>query len=55
MVVCTDAFSYIQASLNPWDKTYLIFKDDVFDVFLELTVIFENKFILTLMKNNSSF
>ena len=31
-----DGFSYIEPSLYPWDKAYLIMVDNYFDVFLDL-------------------
>ena len=31
-----DGFLYIEPSLHPWDKTYLVRMDDCFDVFLDL-------------------
>jgi hypothetical protein len=31
-----DRFSYVETSLNLWDKAYLIMVDDIFDVFLDL-------------------
>ena len=30
-----DGFPYIEPSLHPWDKAYLIVVDDHFDVFLD--------------------
>ena len=30
-----DGFSYIEPSLHPWDKNYLVGQDDCFDVFLD--------------------
>jgi hypothetical protein len=30
-----DGFSYIKPSLHPWNETYLVRKDDCFDVFLD--------------------
>jgi hypothetical protein len=31
-----DDFLYIESSLHPWDEIYLIWLDDVFDVFFDL-------------------
>jgi hypothetical protein len=31
-----DGFSYIEPSLHPWDKAYLIMMDDSFDVSLDV-------------------
>jgi hypothetical protein len=30
-----DGFPYIEPSLHPWDKAFLIMMDDCFDVFLD--------------------
>jgi hypothetical protein len=35
MVDYADGFSYIEPSLCPWNKAYLIMVDDVFEVFLD--------------------
>jgi hypothetical protein len=35
MVGYTDRFSYIRPSLDLWNEFYLIFMDDVFDLFLD--------------------
>jgi hypothetical protein len=35
MVDNIDGFSFIVLFLHPWDETYLIMADDVFDVFLD--------------------
>jgi hypothetical protein len=35
MVDYVDGFSYIESSLHPWDKAYLISVEDGFDVFLD--------------------
>ena len=35
VVDCIDGFPYIESSLHPWDKAYLIMLDDRFDVFLD--------------------
>jgi hypothetical protein len=31
-----DRFSYIEPSMHPWDKAYLIMLNDVFHIFLDL-------------------
>lgn len=31
----TDRFSYVEPSLQFWDKSYLIIVDDLFDVFMD--------------------
>jgi hypothetical protein len=34
IVIYINGFSYIESILHPWDKSYLIMLNDVFDVFL---------------------
>ena len=46
MVDYIDGFSYIEPSLNPWDESYLVMVDDVFDVILDLVLsVFTTMFI----------
>ena len=40
-----DGFPYIKSSLHPWDETYLIMMDDLFDVFLDSVCIFVSIFL----------
>ncbi|KAL6085005.1 hypothetical protein STEG23_017696 [Scotinomys teguina] len=35
MVYYIDRLSYVEPSLNLWDKAYLVMEDNIFDVFLE--------------------
>ena len=49
VVDCIDGFLYIEPTLHPWDKAYLIMVDDRFDVFLDSVgknfIIFASTFI----------
>ncbi|KAL6092174.1 hypothetical protein STEG23_005537 [Scotinomys teguina] len=45
MVYYIDRFSYVEPSLHPWDKAYLVMVDNFFDVFLEFSKFVEYRFL----------
>jgi hypothetical protein len=48
-------FLYIEPSLHPWDETYLVSKDECFDVFLEsVSENFIGDFCIDIYKGNLS-
>lgn len=50
-----DRFSYIEPALHPWDETYLVMVDDVFDVVLDLVCeYFIEYFCIDIYKRNWS-
>jgi len=50
-----DGFSYVGPPLHPWDETYWIMVDDVFDVFLDsVCQYFIEYFCINIHKGNSS-
>ena len=55
LVDYVDGFLYIKPSLHSWDETYLVMKDDHFDVFLDS--VFEDfieYFCIDIHKGNCS-
>jgi hypothetical protein len=48
-----DGFPYIEPSLHPWNKTYLVRMDDCFDVFLDsVSELFIEYFCIEIQKGN---
>jgi hypothetical protein len=55
MVNYIDGFPYIEPSLHPWDKAYLIMMDDHVDVFVDLVCEnFIEYFCINIHKENWS-